>query len=103
MPNQYITIDESLYDIQDHRNYLLEYASPETAHDFVTSIFDKFQLLADYPDVGKPRPDIKVGFYSFPDTKYRRTIFYKKTFLGVRILAVLGSYQDDKRHLGGRK
>ena len=103
MANRYILVEESLKDIRDHKDYLSSNANQEVAHNFVISIFDKFQLLADYPNVGKPRPDIKSRFFSFPDTKYKRTIFYQKISAGVRILAILGSYQDHKRHLKGRK
>lgn len=103
MASRYVLIEESLKDIRDHKDYLLSNANQEVAHNFVISIFDKFQLLADYPNVGKPRTNIKSGFFSFPDTKYKRTIFYKKISVGVRILAVLGGYQDHKRHLRGRK
>ena len=102
MTRRYILIDESLKDIRDHREYLLKEANSKVAHDFIVTIFEKFQFLANYPDVGKPRTEIKLHFLSFPVTRYKRTIFYKKTSTGVRILAVLGSYQDHKRHITKR-
>lgn len=85
-------------DVESFRTFLLERNSHDVSVAFLKSTYKKFRFLSDYPGVGKSRKELGVGVLSFPDVKYRRTIFYGKTAKGILIIRVLGGYQDHKSH-----
>jgi toxin ParE1/3/4 len=75
--------------------YWAKRASLEVADRLIDSIVDRFWLLAEYPDAGKPVEDIAAGVKSFPAGKY--LIYYRKTRRGTEILHVFHGAQDQRR------
>lgn len=54
-----IVITETAYaDLEDIENYIAQ-DSPIIARKFIIRIFDKIEQLYDYPESGKPVPEIK--------------------------------------------
>lgn len=59
---------------------------------FIERVEERFRLLAQYPDLGKPQDRLARGLRSFPVDRY--VIFYRSIEAGVRILRVLSGYRD---------
>jgi len=54
-----IVVTETAYlDLEDIENYIAQ-DSPVIARRFIAKIFDKIEQLYDYPESGKPVPEIK--------------------------------------------
>src|SRR2546421_5642864 len=70
-------------------------ASLKVAEKLVDSIIDRFWLLGEYPDAGRPCEHIAAGVKCFPAGKY--LIYYRKTRRGIDILHVFHSAQDQKQ------
>lgn len=64
---------------------------------YLTSINSKFIWLAENPNIGKIRDDIKKGYLSYPEGKH--TIFYRLNKNHIEILATLHQSMDVKLHL----
>ncbi len=75
--------------------YWAKRASLEVADRLIDSIMDRFWLLGECPDAGKPSEDIAAGLKCFPAGKY--LIYYCKTRRGTDILHVFHGAQDQKR------
>ena len=74
-------------------------ASIEIADRVITSITDRFLLLANHPNVGRPRDeDLRPGLRSFPVGQY--VIIYRIEDEDVRILRVLHGRRDLQALLG---
>jgi toxin ParE1/3/4 len=76
-------------------HYWAKRAGLEVADRLVDSITDRFWLLGEYPDAGKPAEDIAAGVKCFPAGKY--LIYYRKSRRGTDILHVFHGAQDQKR------
>jgi toxin ParE1/3/4 len=68
--------------------------SPEVAGRFVDEIIDRFPILAAYPRLGHPRPDLGPDILSFPFRNY--VIYYRETRRGIGIVRVLHGARDAK-------
>ena len=64
---------------------------------YLDNMIEKFQILANQPDLGINRSDIKADFYrSLIDS---HVIFFKKYNYGIRIIRVLHQSMDLPKHL----
>jgi toxin ParE1/3/4 len=75
--------------------YWAKRAGLKIADKLVDSITDRFWLLGDYPDAGRPCEHIAVGVKCFPAGKY--LIYYRKTRYGIEILHIFHGAQDQRR------
>jgi toxin ParE1/3/4 len=75
--------------------YWARRVSPETADRLIDSIVDRFWLLGDYPDAGRPSEDIAAGVKCFPAGKY--LIYYRPMRRGTDILHVFHGARDQGR------
>jgi len=66
--------------------------SEQNARRIVESIHDKCELLRNYPNLGRARPEIGVGFRSLSVGNY--TIFYRYHNERVQIVRVLSANID---------
>lgn len=96
---KFIVSTQAAEDIENFRQYLIQQNSEQVSNEFLEAIYEKFNLLANYPAMGKSRNDLLPGLLSFPDIKYRRSIFYKKVPKGIKVLRVLGGYQNHQNIL----
>lgn len=64
---------------------------------YLDQFVDKFQAVADDPNLGMIRTDIRDGYYSLLINKH--IIFYKKYSYGARIVRVLHQSMDFSKHL----
>jgi toxin ParE1/3/4 len=75
--------------------YWVQRAGPEAADRLIDSITDRFWLLGEHPDAGKPSDDIATGVNCFPAGKY--LIYYRRTRRGTEILHIFHGARDQKR------
>jgi len=77
-------------DLQDVRDYIAR-DKPRAARDFVLAIRERCQKLAQFPEIGAPRPYLGVGMRALPFRSY--VIYYRVADI-VRIERVLHSARD---------
>lgn len=77
----------------------IERGGAETNADrLISSLFENFQNLADFPEIGTRRDYLPAGYLAFP---YRdHMIFYRKSAEGVDILQVLHGGMDLAAYFG---
>ncbi|MBK1630497.1 plasmid stabilization protein [Thiohalocapsa halophila] len=63
---------------------------------YLREIDKRFRWLAKHPGLGKPRPDIKAGYHSFPQGSH--VIFYLIREGGIDIIGVLHQRMDVLSH-----
>jgi toxin ParE1/3/4 len=64
---------------------------------YLVGLNEHFEAIANNPDIGKKRNEIKEGLYSFPYNSH--IIFYRKIRARVRIVRVLHGGRDLKNFL----
>jgi len=70
-------------------------AGLEAADRLIDSITERFWLLGEHPDAGKPLDEIAVGVRCFPAGKY--LIYYRRTRRGTEILHIFHGARNQKR------
>ncbi|MBC6452807.1 MAG: type II toxin-antitoxin system RelE/ParE family toxin [Hormoscilla sp. SP5CHS1] len=78
-------------DINKINDYIAE-KNPEAADRFVDRIYEKRQLLAKFPGLGRKRDDLAPELRSFPVEDY--LIFYRPVAGGIQIMRVVSCYRD---------
>jgi toxin ParE1/3/4 len=91
---RYRVSDDAERDLEEIFLYWATRASLETADRVVDRITDRFWLLGEHPDAGKPAGDIAAGAKCFPAGKY--LIYYRKTRRGTDILHIFHSARDQR-------
>jgi toxin ParE1/3/4 len=75
-----------------------ESGSTDVADRVIDAITERFCLLADYPRLGRQRPDLRAGLRSYRVGDY--LIFYRIEAPDVLILRVLHSRRDIRTLIG---
>jgi toxin ParE1/3/4 len=75
--------------------YWAKRAGLRVADRLIDGITDRFWILGEHPDAGRPSEDIAVGVRCLPAGKY--LIHYRKTRRGIDILHVFHGARDQKR------
>lgn len=78
--------------------YTFQQWGAEQADQYLRALFDRFDLLAEYPKLGKARDDIKPGYFCFPEG--RHLVFYIVTNNGIEIIGVPHQSMDIINHVG---
>jgi toxin ParE1/3/4 len=66
--------------------------SEESADAFLDTLNERFDLLADQPQLGRERPELGEGIRSFPIGRY--LVYYRALRDGIEIERVLHSARD---------
>jgi len=66
--------------------------SARQADSFVDRLYEKCGLLANNPNVGRSRDDLRPGLRSFPVDRY--VIFYRVAQVDLQIVRVLSGYRN---------
>ncbi|MCF2948521.1 type II toxin-antitoxin system RelE/ParE family toxin [Paraglaciecola aquimarina] len=74
MPNKFNVTPRAKADLRDIWLYTVQTWNEMQADRYITSLFNRFQWLAERPQVGKHRADIEHGYYCFPQAQH--LIFY---------------------------
>ena len=64
---------------------------------YLDELSDKFQYLADSPELGIQKDNVRKNYFSYSIQKH--TIYYKKYNNGIRIIRVLHQSMDHQKQL----
>lgn len=85
---RYFITDNAAADLANLWDSHIERGGTEANADrLIGNLFENFQGLADFPDIGTPRDYLPAGYLAFPHRGHM--IFYRKSVEGVDILQVL--------------
>ena len=87
----YFVSPQAAQDLQDIHDYLFA-KNPDTANNFLDTIGKKFEILANFPNMGRKRDELLTSLRSFPVDDY--LIFYRRIEEGIEIVRVVSGYRD---------
>lgn len=79
-------------DLEAINDRISAYQSRQSATDFLNKIADKFELLANFPQMGRTRNELIPNLRSFPVEDY--LIFYFSMPEGIEIARIVSGYRD---------
>jgi toxin ParE1/3/4 len=88
----YTISDKAASDLAQLWDRISEGSSEEIADRFIDRLLEDFQLLADFPQLGKARDNLKPGMRSLAHQRY--LIFYLETKEGIDIARVIYGGRD---------
>ena len=97
MKQRYFIRELALTDLEEIWLFTLSEWSVEHADAYTGSILARMNWLADNPSAGKPRDDIKPGYFCFPEG--RHLIFYIMTDNTVDVIGIPHQSMDITGHL----
>ena len=97
MTRKYILRELALADLEDIWLYTLADWSLEQADSYTHAILTRLSWLADNPADGKPRDDIKPGYFCFPEG--RHLIYYIMTDDTADVIGIPHQTMDVGSHL----
>ena len=97
MKQTYFIRERALADLEDIWLYTLSEWSLEQADTYTSSILARLNWLADNPSAGKPRDDVKPGYFCFPEG--RHFSFYIMTDGTVDVIGIPHQSMDVLQHL----
>lgn len=97
MISGYVLSQEADNDIEDIFEYGEHQFGISQAIEYLIGLNNHFNAIANNPDIGKERKEIKDGLFSFPYISH--IIFYRKMSGYVRIVRVLYGARDLKNFL----
>lgn len=84
-------------DLEEIWLYSLKEWGVDQADKYIRALLSRFSWLSENPTIGKPRTDIKPGYYSFPEG--RHVIFYTLTSYGIDVIGIPHQRMDVMGHL----
>lgn len=87
-------------DLSEIAEYIAK-ENPQAAGRVIASIRRTCRSIAERPGIGRNRPDIAPGFYSFPVGSY--VVFYRVCSETVEVLSVLHGARDIERVFSEQK
>ena len=87
----YFVSPQAAQDLQDIHDYLFA-NNPDTADKFLDSITQKFEMLTNFPNMGRKRDELLSALRSFPVDDY--LIFYRQIEEEIEIVRVVSGYRD---------
>ena len=78
--------------------YTVEQWGVEQAERYLTSLFACFEDLAENPQLGRQRDEVKEGYRSFPQG--RHVVFYLIVPAGIDVIGIVHQSADVDTHLG---
>jgi len=85
------------YDLIEIWNYTIETWGKNQAEKYLRDIEDKLNQLAANPGLGRQRPEINPGYYSFSVGKH--TVFYFQSGNHIDIIGILHGRMDIDKNL----
>jgi len=84
--NNYFLTPNAKTDLQQIWNYSFEVWGEQQADEYIFEFFNRFEWLCNQPLVGKHRPEIKAGYYSYIQADH--VIFYQIINNGVAVIGI---------------
>ncbi|MBV1916083.1 MAG: type II toxin-antitoxin system RelE/ParE family toxin [Pseudomonadales bacterium] len=97
MPIKYKLRQTAINDLNDIGRYTLRNYGKVQRDKYLTGLGDRFELLGENPNFGRPRDDIKSGYHCSNYNKH--VVFYLIRKNHVEILAVLHESMIPEFHL----
>ncbi|WP_020590043.1 type II toxin-antitoxin system RelE/ParE family toxin [Desulfobacter curvatus] len=94
---QYFLSPNAQKSLRNIKAYSLEEFGEEQAFIYLKLIEKKLQMIAESPDIGREREEIKKGYLSFLAGSH--IIFYRKANNHVDIIDILHQSMEPYRHL----
>ncbi len=94
---KYVLSPQAQQSLKDIRAYSLETFGNQQTRRYLQQLKDRMNRLADQPNLGKQRGDIKAGYRSYPERSH--TIYYRIRDTHIDIIDVLHQRMDPHRHL----
>lgn len=89
--SDYFLSPQAVSDLTEINNYLFA-NNPAAADAFLDQISQKFERLAQFPQMGRRRDELLPQLRSFPFQVY--LIFYREVEGGVEIARIVSGYRD---------
>lgn len=89
---KYRLTPEAKKDLLKIWNYTVKVWGEKKAEQYLLNIETKLKLLAENPELGRKRPEINRGYFSFPADKH--IIFYLKDINHIQIIGILHGRMD---------
>lgn len=86
MTNTYRVTPRAQQDLRNIGRYTFKKWGREQRNAYLRAIERRFELIADNPHIGRHRPDVKEGYYSFPQGSH--VIFYLIRENGIDIIGI---------------
>jgi toxin ParE1/3/4 len=87
----YFVSPQAAQDLQKIHDYLFA-KNPDTASKFLDAMAQKFEVLANFPNMGRRRDELSPILRSFPVDDY--LIFSRPIADGIEITRVVSGYRD---------
>ena len=94
---QYILSPNAQESLRKIKAYSLEQFGEEQAIAYLRVVEKKLQTIAENPDIGRKREEVKEGYLSFLAGAH--VIYYRKTKNYVEVIDILHQSMDPYRHL----
>jgi toxin ParE1/3/4 len=78
--------------------YTVEQWGVEQAERYLKSLFACFEDLAENPQLGRQRDEVKAGYRSFPQG--RHVVFYLVVPAGIEVIGIVHQSADVDTHMG---
>ncbi|MDH5564796.1 MAG: type II toxin-antitoxin system RelE/ParE family toxin [Nitrospirota bacterium] len=98
MTRRYRITPRAHRDLKNIGRYSMNKWGKEQRNRYLRALDQRFAWLVDRPHVGKHRPDINQGFYSFPQGSH--LIFYLIHENGIDIIGILHKKMDISNYFG---
>lgn len=94
----YALRDLAVADLEAIWVYTVEQWGVEQAERYLKSLFACFEDLAENPQLGRQRDEVKAGYRSFPQG--RHVVFYLVVPAGIEVIGIVHQSADVDTHLG---
>lgn len=94
--NRYVIRELAQADLEDIWLYTYQEWGAEQADRYVRLLLARFSWIAENPLLGKPRDDVKPGYYSFPEGMHM--VFYRIAKNGPEIIGIPHQNMDIQAH-----
>ena len=92
----YLLSELARKDIISIRDYTMGTWGEEQVSKYLSQLEQRFEWLAENPESGKKRGDVKEGYRSYPEG--RHVIFYRITKDGIEIIGLIHQSEDVERY-----
>ena len=97
MAADYVLSRKADGDVQAIAEFSLQTWGMEQAEEYILGLHATFQMLAEFPDLGRDAGDLRRGYRKIETASH--VVFYRKTHSGVLIVRVLHQSMDFSRYL----
>lgn len=87
----------AINDLREVAQYTEGQWGKEKRNEYLAALDRRFVWLADNPQLGKNRDEVRPGLYSYPEGSH--VIFYRSVESQLQIIGILHQNMDFKQHL----